>query len=100
MYRGLCEARIVRWNTQTGLPAPRAGYDLKPLGVDGYQTRIELTDEELARLPDFVRAFPLALECPGIVHMGAAPAAVAARLDASRGHGASIAERARRAVRR
>jgi Ser/Thr protein kinase RdoA (MazF antagonist) len=66
--------------------------------VSGYQSGIRLTDEELARLPDAVRTFPLVLDCWAIVYRAAPPAAVAAKLPASRAYGATVADRTRRAA--
>lgn len=66
--------------------------------VDGYRSQVELSDEELTRLPDSVRAFPLVLDCWGIAYRDARPDAVASKIDAARAYATTVADQASRAL--
>ena len=101
------EAVLVDW-TGAGT-APRIG----PLGfllattggdrqlveavVAGYRQHVTPADDELARLPDSVRAFPLVLDSWSVVHWGAPPQPILSKLDASKRFAESVAATARQA---
>jgi Ser/Thr protein kinase RdoA (MazF antagonist) len=65
--------------------------------VAGYRPYVTPTDDELDRLPDSVRAFPLVLDAWGVIYWAASPRAVLDKLDASKRFADSVAAHARRA---
>src|SRR5438132_101151 len=50
----------------------------------GYRSHVRLTDDELSRLPDSLRAFHFVLDCWGIVYWGTPAAPVAAKVAPAR----------------
>ena len=63
--------------------------------VAGYRSHVTPTDDELARLPDSVRAFPLVLDCWGVMYWDAPPQPILAKLDQSKRFAQAVATRAR-----
>ncbi len=65
--------------------------------VGGYGECVTPTDDELDRLPDSVRAFPLVLDSWGVIYWGAPPRAILNKLDTSKRFADSVAGHARQA---
>jgi Ser/Thr protein kinase RdoA (MazF antagonist) len=63
--------------------------------VAGYRAHVALESDELARLPDSIRAFELILACWGIIYWGAPPTRTLQGVASARERSAAIAVRVR-----